>query len=654
MSNKITVDPFSSNPMTDAMYNTPYSYNSGFNNLQNVMNMKVLNTIQSNLGYFSTGNTIIDTIIMTSMQCIMIGMITMLVTKISTIPTLILSYLINIYRFIINWFEISVNFIQYKIFNKKSIKMIIRHVDIPYISDTRQLNELYKAVFWYLTHDVKIDYNKEPYLQFVYNHKLLAENQSQVLSDLNIHKILSQNKTKDIKYKDYEITYWLTTENITVHSDKDRIRENFKVQLITKVPENLDKDILEEFCQFCLSEYVKSLTSSKWEQKIFTNSGTEWKSAPSNNSRKIDTVILKNGLKDEIKRDLELFLNSEEWYKDRDIPYTRGYLFYGYPGTGKTSMIKGISTFSKRHIHYLILSNVQSDAQLLDLLKKINYKETILVIEDIDATLEIVKSRDEQQEKEKKEKKEKEEKKDDKKEDKRDDLQKEIPKLTLSGLLNAIDGVFSADGRILIMTTNHPEVLDEALIRPGRIDCKYLFDNCDSNQIKDLFKIFFNKNPDENLLKEIKSEKYSPAHITSVFLKYRENPQKSLLHLDDESTKIFLPKRELYDKKEAEKKEISTKAVRRDCINKNFLGNDDTQPLYPLGQPMFEFGPMIGQPMIGQPMMDSLCVPHIMNQEIVPTNGEVNLSLPVAKANNPNKEDEIDEDMSYGTVITQS
>jgi hypothetical protein len=128
----------------------------------------------------------------------------------------------------------------------KSIKMITRHVDIPYISDTRQLNELYKAVFWYLTHDVKIDYNKEPYLQFVYNHKLLPENQSQVLSDLNIHKILSQNKTKDIKYKDYEITYWLTTENITVHADKDRIRENFKVQLTTKVPENLEKDILEE------------------------------------------------------------------------------------------------------------------------------------------------------------------------------------------------------------------------------------------------------------------------------------------------------------------------------------------------------------------------------------------------------------------------
>jgi chaperone BCS1 len=119
------------------------------------------------------------------------------------------------------------------------------------------------------------------------------------------------------------------------------------------------------------------------------------------------------------------------------------------------------------------------------LLKKIKYSETILVIEDIDATLDIVKSRDVEKEmdKEKDKKKEKEKEKDKDEENKN----KEKTQLTLSGLLNAIDGVFSTHGRILVMTTNHPEVLDEALIRPGRIDCKYLFDNCDTEQIKDLF-----------------------------------------------------------------------------------------------------------------------------------------------------------------------
>jgi hypothetical protein len=46
--------------------------------------------------------------------------------------------------------------------------------------------------------------------------------------------------------------------------------------------------------------------------------------------------------------------------------------------------------------------------------------------------------------------------------------------LSLSGLLNVLDGVVDTPGRILIMTTNHPEMLDPALIRPGRIDKKLM------------------------------------------------------------------------------------------------------------------------------------------------------------------------------------
>lgn len=53
-----------------------------------------------------------------------------------------------------------------------------------------------------------------------------------------------------------------------------------------------------------------------------------------------------------------------------------------------------------------------------------------------------------------------------------------ITRLTLSGLLNAIDGVASAEDRILFMTTNYIEQLDEALIRPGRVDLIQLFDKC--------------------------------------------------------------------------------------------------------------------------------------------------------------------------------
>lgn len=53
-----------------------------------------------------------------------------------------------------------------------------------------------------------------------------------------------------------------------------------------------------------------------------------------------------------------------------------------------------------------------------------------------------------------------------------------LSRVTLSGLLNALDGVASAEDRIIFMTTNHVDCLDKALIRPGRIDFKQYFGNC--------------------------------------------------------------------------------------------------------------------------------------------------------------------------------
>lgn len=412
-------------------------------------------------------------------------------------------------------------------------KRIYRNVDIPLITDTRQMNELYKAVYWYLTNNKnnEIDYLHEPYLQFVYSTKLNGESVS-TIKDYNIHKILSEKKIKLLMFKGHEIEYKYDKELMTIYTDAERKRENYKVSLSTYMYEYEQRDILEDFCNHCLTEYIKNLSSAKWVQHIYTNSGDDWKGSLSNNTRKIDTIILKKGLKDEIKNDLQLFLNSEEWYKERDIPYSRGYLFYGCPGTGKTSMIKGISLQCKRHIHYLMLNEVKSDSQLMNLLKKINYKETILVIEDIDAMIDIVKSRSV----------------DDKKDstnddnDKKDDTQENKSKLTLSGLLNAIDGVFSCHGRILIMTTNHPEVLDEALIRPGRIDGKYLFDNCDKSQIIDLYKMFFNSLLNEKELENVKDKLYSPAHITSIFLRYRNKPLDAIHNLDADDAKIIIQK----------------------------------------------------------------------------------------------------------------
>ncbi len=463
----------------------------------------------------------------------------------------------------------------------------IKHVEIPYISDNRKINELYKAVSWYLSTNSEIDYTKETDLQYVYEKPIVPENFNFIKSNMGLNKIMSQNKSKEIKFKNYIIKYELNTELVTIYTDREKKRENYKVKLWVEIDQFVNYDILEEFCQLCITEYMKSLTSNNWKQQIYINKDGRWEGEPSNNTRKLETIILQNSLKDEIKDDLQRFINSEDWYNSLDIPFNRGYLFYGKPGTGKTSLIRGLSLHFKRHIHFVMLQNIKSDVELLKLFGSINYKETILVIEDIDAMVSAVKSRESKLNELDKEKSDSESDTDLDPDDKskiNKKLRKELKKLkkqnkdlienkdfdipgykkrepvfgsnsnsintnsnkatdsgiTLSGLLNALDGVVSSPGRILIMTTNHPEVLDDALVRPGRCDAKFQFDFCNKSQIKELYQMFFGIEAPTHQLANIKASEYSPAHITAVFLRHRNEPVQALEHLDDIEQKIVI------------------------------------------------------------------------------------------------------------------
>ncbi|KAF3179040.1 hypothetical protein TWF788_007124 [Orbilia oligospora] len=145
--------------------------------------------------------------------------------------------------------------------------------------------------------------------------------------------------------------------------------------------------------------------------------------------------------------------------------------------------------------------------------------------------------------------------------------------MTLSGLLNAIDGVASHEGRILIMTTNHPEVLDPALVRKGRVDLEVPFGLATKEQIVNLFTIMYSHDyDDEEQGDEIAKEKliaaalrfgdlldadtFSPAEITEFLMVRKDDYWKALrdvtqwkeevLAKREEVTKRF---RELRDKR---------------------------------------------------------------------------------------------------------
>ena len=217
--------------------------------------------------------------------------------------------------------------------------------------------------------------------------------------------------------------------------------------------------------------------------------------------------------KNDIVKNIEFFINNPEWYKERGIPYTLGILLWGEPGCGKTGFIKSIMNLTKRHGINIKLNNKFNMNMLKDLIYDeeigddliIPQNKRILIFEDIDCMSDIIKDRDIKTEpivevKTKKEKKE---------EDKKDDNN------NLSFLLNILDGLHECTGRIIIMTTNKPEVLDKALIRPGRIDYKINFTKATIDDIKNILNFYWTTDYDAYMIDKDIDMKYSHAEIVN-------------------------------------------------------------------------------------------------------------------------------------------
>ncbi|OAA39128.1 mitochondrial chaperone BCS1 [Metarhizium rileyi] len=178
---------------------------------------------------------------------------------------------------------------------------------------------------------------------------------------------------------------------------------------------------------------------------VYSARGMEW--SPLGDSRKkrpLGSVILDVGVKESIVADVKDFLSRQQWYVDRGIPYRRGYLLYGPPGSGKSSFIQALAGELDFGVAMINLSEMgMTDDKLAYLLTKLP-KRCLLLLEDADAA--FVNRRH------------------------RDTDGYSGATVTFSGLLNALDGVAASEERIAFLTTNHIERLDPALIRPGRVD----------------------------------------------------------------------------------------------------------------------------------------------------------------------------------------
>lgn len=231
-----------------------------------------------------------------------------------------------------------------------------------------------------------------------------------------------------------------------------------------------------KICQNFLNEVYEFWSRDKADTvSIFMDQYGYWHERNNIDKRSLVSIYL--NFKHEIIDDLKKFFASRERYKQLGVPYRRGYLFYGKPGVGKSSFLLALASYFDMPIYYLNLSSVPSDNECIRLLTEVP-RNAFLVIEDID-TVSVSEER---------------KKTLCDKNDEDGESNKAIKTITLSGLLNAIDGIVAGDGRVLILTTNHPEKLDAALVRNGRIDRSWEFGYADTKEIQEIFESFFSKN----------------------------------------------------------------------------------------------------------------------------------------------------------------
>ena len=207
--------------------------------------------------------------------------------------------------------------------------------------------------------------------------------------------------------------------------------------------------------------------STEGKTIVYTSRGISWERfGEPRRKRPLDSVILDKGVKERIVDDLKEFLCSGNWYHSRGIPYRRGYLLYGIPGSGKSAFIQALAGELDYNIAILNLSERGLTDDRLNHLLTVIPRRTLVLLEDVDAAFSNRRLQT-------------------------DSDGYQGANVTFSGLLNALDGVASAEERVLFLTTNHINRLDEALVRPGRVDMTVRLAEATRWQIANLWDRFY-------------------------------------------------------------------------------------------------------------------------------------------------------------------
>jgi chaperone BCS1 len=311
-------------------------------------------------------------------------------------------------------------------------------------------------------------------------------------------------------------THWFLRGRRPFHvsfyrSEDAKGRSQRRVESLTFKTIGRDQQIVKDFvAEVVACQHRKRRTSS---YLYLYDEG--WDSVAAYAPRLIESVLLKPGEKEHLMQDIERFRAARERYRRLGVPYHRGYLLYGPPGTGKTSLVSALAAKFGMSIYVVNLA-VMNDRTLKNAMNWIP-ENSVILFEDIDCMksaarrLEI-----------------------DDRQTPSDGTTKTTAAaksadpggVSLSGLLNVLDGFSAPENVIYVMTTNDADAIDPALLRPGRIDYKlFLGPACESQKIA-LYRRFF---PDAS---DSDAREFAQAHWADTMAEF----QGLLLALEEESS----------------------------------------------------------------------------------------------------------------------
>jgi mitochondrial chaperone BCS1 len=263
------------------------------------------------------------------------------------------------------------------------------------------------------------------------------------------------------------LVYFYRTENT-------RERSARRIESLTFRTVGRKRAFLQRFVDDVVACHIKRLGVQSW---LFTyNDG--WDAVEGYAPRSLGSVILLPGEKEHLVQDIEKFRRSKHRYERLGIPYHRGYLLYGPPGTGKTSLVSALAANFGLSIYLVNLAEF-NDRTLINAINQVS-PNSVLLFEDIDcmknSKARVPSSTSPNNGTQSQDQKE---------------AVADRNGVTLSGLLNALDGFYAPTNVLFMMTTNRIETLDEALLRPGRIDYRLCLGEASEEQKIELYQRFF-------------------------------------------------------------------------------------------------------------------------------------------------------------------